>query len=75
MPVEIQQSGTSDYSAADGEVTLSGGSLLTATFSSPFGEVSGSDDFEGEGAGFACEGNQLTMFIDGFPDLIWNRVP
>ena len=74
LPIEIQQSGSSEYTASEGEVSLSGGEFFTAIFASPLGEVAGSSEMEGEGAGYACEDDSLTVFVEGFPDLIWNRV-
>lgn len=72
---EVQQSGSSAFTASGGALSLSGGEAFTAVFSTPFGELSGSSEMEGEEVGFACQADTLTVAVEGFPELIWNRVP
>lgn len=67
----IEQVGMSEYTAENGILTVTGGGLVVATLP---GGAQGEAATESGSAPYTCIGDELTIFYENSPPLLWNRV-
>ena len=66
----IDQVGTSEYTAENGILTVTGGGPLVATIT---GGATAEAETESGSAPYTCIGDELTVFYENSPPLLWNR--